>query len=297
MGFRVIRISSELFEDIFADGRTFPDREGVRVRVTKGLPAGAKIVDLSRDLYFCTNEWALTVFHPDWPDAPPGDALPEMRVEFSMEDTNPRRAWHNEDVYAALMRPPLAFSKEQVDGLTMEQARVLMAVAEPTALTSPEMSPEAATRLCAELERPRNARRMVVLPDGADVRRSVSPVTAPDWSTTAPADVLAAIDVSRKAAMDRGVSLGPDGLTSELRADCVVSADVIAKQVATEIDLRGSDAPVVLTPEQGKAFRALLDPEPPATCATCNGARFVARAVPGRLFAQSLPCPACGPML
>jgi hypothetical protein len=87
MGYRIVRMTNELFEQFFAEGYTLPTREGQRLRVTKGLPVGAKLEAVSMDLYFATGQVALKFSHPSWEDTPPDVAIPEAAVEFAMEDS------------------------------------------------------------------------------------------------------------------------------------------------------------------------------------------------------------------
>ena len=85
MGYRIVRMTGEFFEQMFAEGYTMPTREGERLRTTKGLPLGARLVSVSNQLYFTTNEIALKFSHPSWDDVPPGHAIPELRVEWAVE--------------------------------------------------------------------------------------------------------------------------------------------------------------------------------------------------------------------
>ena len=90
MGQRIVRMTGELFQELLTEGRTFPDAAGKVLKVTKGLPEGARLVGLSHDRYFTTyGQWALKFEHPSWPDGRPGDAIPELRVEFGVESPDP----------------------------------------------------------------------------------------------------------------------------------------------------------------------------------------------------------------
>jgi hypothetical protein len=55
------------------------------VRITRDLllellrlPPGTEVVDLSRDLYFAEDHFALKLRHPDFPEVPDGHAIPEV---------------------------------------------------------------------------------------------------------------------------------------------------------------------------------------------------------------------------
>lgn len=50
MGYRIVRMSRELFEGLFVEGYTLPTRDGERLRVTKGLPEGAPRRGVRRQL-------------------------------------------------------------------------------------------------------------------------------------------------------------------------------------------------------------------------------------------------------
>lgn len=80
-----MRMATELFTEIMAEGRTFPDREGRRLRILKGLPEGAKLVSMSMHAFTMTDEVALKFSHPSWDDVPPGTAIPEAPIEYTME--------------------------------------------------------------------------------------------------------------------------------------------------------------------------------------------------------------------
>lgn len=84
MGYRIVRMSRELFEELFVEGYTLPDRDGHRLRVTKGLPKGARLEAVSMELWFDLDQVALKFSHPDWSNEP-GDAIPEIQIEFLME--------------------------------------------------------------------------------------------------------------------------------------------------------------------------------------------------------------------
>lgn len=89
MGYRIVRMTGELFQALLTEGATFPTAEGRVLRVTKGLPPGAEFVELSPYLFFDTNEWALKFRHPSWPDARPGECIPELEIRFAEERPEP----------------------------------------------------------------------------------------------------------------------------------------------------------------------------------------------------------------
>src|SRR5262245_49835105 len=94
MGYRIVRISGALWEQMFSEGYTFPTRDGERIRVTKGLPEGAKLVGVAEDTdSFCGQTFLLKFSHPSWEEQEPGERIPEARVEFSAETTTEFRPW------------------------------------------------------------------------------------------------------------------------------------------------------------------------------------------------------------
>lgn len=94
MGYRIVRMSADLFEQLFTEGYTLPTAENTLIRVTKGLPEGAKLVGMSMNVYFAFGDVALKFSHPSWDGVPAGDAIPEQRVEFTMQQTTEFRSWH-----------------------------------------------------------------------------------------------------------------------------------------------------------------------------------------------------------
>lgn len=85
MGYRIVRMAQELFEQFFTEGTTFPTRDGERLRVVKGLPAGAKLVSVSMDHGFATGDIWLKFSSPIWPDHLPGSAIEIIRIEYEMD--------------------------------------------------------------------------------------------------------------------------------------------------------------------------------------------------------------------
>lgn len=92
MGYRIVRMSREMFEQMFVEGYTLPTQENQRIRVTKGLPEGSKLDAVSMDVFFDSYGIALRFSHPDWPEQP-GVRVPEAPVEFAMETTTEFRPW------------------------------------------------------------------------------------------------------------------------------------------------------------------------------------------------------------
>ncbi len=93
MGYRIVRISEEIFGLLFREGNVRPDRDGYRLRITKGLPPGAKLEAISMDVYFMSGEVALKFSHPWWEETAPDERIPEAQVEFTAETTTEFRPW------------------------------------------------------------------------------------------------------------------------------------------------------------------------------------------------------------
>lgn len=86
MGKRIVRVSGELFQMLLTEGTSYPNADGRGIRITKGLPEGAKLIGMSNDLLFVSDEWALKYEHPSWPDQPPGLAIPYLNIEVESFD-------------------------------------------------------------------------------------------------------------------------------------------------------------------------------------------------------------------
>lgn len=86
MGYRIVRMSQQLFNEIMTEGRTFPPVPGRRIRVVKGLPEGAKLEQVSMDLWMLQGDVALRYSHSSWPETAPGVAVPILDVQFVTED-------------------------------------------------------------------------------------------------------------------------------------------------------------------------------------------------------------------
>lgn len=93
MGYRIVVMSNDLFEQMFTEGYTLPTRDNMRLRVTKGLPVGAKLESVSMDALYMTGQIALKYSHPSWEDPPFGVAIPHAQIEFVMEETSEFRPW------------------------------------------------------------------------------------------------------------------------------------------------------------------------------------------------------------
>jgi len=106
MGYRIVRMSRELFEQMFVEGYTLPTRENERLRVTKGLPEGVKLVDFMADLF--DGEVLLRFSHPSWEDAPRGERIPEVQIEFAMERTTEFHQWQFDQLTDAEKAEPRA---------------------------------------------------------------------------------------------------------------------------------------------------------------------------------------------
>jgi hypothetical protein len=93
VGYRIVRMSRELFEMMFVEGYTLPTRDGYRMRVTKGLPEGARLEEVAGAGSLIGGIDVLLRFsHPSWEDTPPGEPIPELRVESTMEQIAPSAA-------------------------------------------------------------------------------------------------------------------------------------------------------------------------------------------------------------
>ena len=84
MGYRMVKMTTELFEEFFTEGWTCPSEDNTRIRCIKGLPAGAKLEAVSMDLWFDSGAVALKFSHPSW-DNQPTDAIPVISVTYSRE--------------------------------------------------------------------------------------------------------------------------------------------------------------------------------------------------------------------
>lgn len=87
MGYRIVRMTNELFQMFLTEGNRFPDRAGRSVVCTQGLPAGAKLEAVSSDLHFDAGQISLRFSHPSWPDVPSCHAIPELDIQFGSEDS------------------------------------------------------------------------------------------------------------------------------------------------------------------------------------------------------------------
>lgn len=94
MGYRIVRVSREIFREMFTEGRSFPNAANERLRITAGLPEGAQLEGIGEGRSLLINDDIVMRFsHPSWPDVPEGHAYPEQRVEFTMEATVEFRPW------------------------------------------------------------------------------------------------------------------------------------------------------------------------------------------------------------
>jgi hypothetical protein len=98
MGYRIVRMTRELFEQMFVEGYTLPTEDHQRIRVTKGLPQGAKLDAVSMDVFFDSNGIALRFSHPEWSEEPFGIRIAEERIEYRMETTTEFRQWMFNDL-------------------------------------------------------------------------------------------------------------------------------------------------------------------------------------------------------
>lgn len=100
MGYRIVRLDRTVFEQWFVEGFTLPTSDDLRIRVTKGLPEGARLDAISDQVFFNTHEIALRFYHPDWPEEP-GVAIPEARVEITLEATATFYRWRLDHITPA----------------------------------------------------------------------------------------------------------------------------------------------------------------------------------------------------
>ena len=89
MGIRIVRMNRKLLEQMFVEGYTLPTREGERLRVTAGLPAGAKLEAVLMEYGFSTNDIMLKFSHPSWDEHIAGQAILVQNVEFVLESLAP----------------------------------------------------------------------------------------------------------------------------------------------------------------------------------------------------------------
>ena len=158
MGYRIVRMSRELFEQMFVEGRTFPNADNERPRIVKGLPEGAKLDAVSMDVFFDSYGIALRFSHPDWPEEREGYRTPEAEVSFAMETTTQFRPWMFDELTDTE-------KTELRDRLNAEL---------PAVLTAPPMTPEQARELEDALRQTAFPMRYVTLPP--------APTYAPDYT-------------------------------------------------------------------------------------------------------------------
>jgi hypothetical protein len=82
-------MSHELFVELLTEGWSWPSRDGERLVCVKGLPPDARLVDISHQLHFATNDVALKFESPSWPDPQPGDAIQEIEIRHRRESAPP----------------------------------------------------------------------------------------------------------------------------------------------------------------------------------------------------------------
>jgi len=85
MGKRIVCIGNELLASFFTHGRTFPDRDGYRIRVTKGIPEDAVLEAVSNELFLVSNEVAMRFSSPSWDGPEPGHDIPQFMVQVNCE--------------------------------------------------------------------------------------------------------------------------------------------------------------------------------------------------------------------
>lgn len=91
MGYRLVKMATELFNELLTEGRRFPSRDGDTLVVVKGLPEGAKLEAVSGDARFEYDQIVLKYSHPSWPDSKRGEAIPFLPVEYKLEHKRPFR--------------------------------------------------------------------------------------------------------------------------------------------------------------------------------------------------------------
>ena len=87
MGRRIVRVSADLLNMLFEQGNEIPPRAGERIRVTLGLPAGAKLEAARVDTL--SNTLELGYSHPDWEESQAGQPIPLMDVRFGLFTDSP----------------------------------------------------------------------------------------------------------------------------------------------------------------------------------------------------------------
>lgn len=88
MGRFIVRVTSEMFMEIMTEGRTFPDRNGKRLKVVKGIPEQSRLVSVSHDAYFVFGQVALMFESPMAPPNISGSVLPEVEVRYEYVDAD-----------------------------------------------------------------------------------------------------------------------------------------------------------------------------------------------------------------
>lgn len=83
MGRAIVRLNEELFNSFLTQGNSWPTTNGESVVCVKGLPPGARIVKISMDVFFNSDEIAIIYEHPDLPEVNPGYALPTLEVAYN----------------------------------------------------------------------------------------------------------------------------------------------------------------------------------------------------------------------
>lgn len=85
MGQRIVRMTTDLFQEIMTEGWVIPNRSDESVRCVRGLPSGAQLVGVSNQFFFTTGDIALKFEHESWPEIPYGQVIPEIVIEYLRE--------------------------------------------------------------------------------------------------------------------------------------------------------------------------------------------------------------------
>ena len=87
MGQRLLRMNRDFFRDIFDAGEK-------HYRVIKdALPANTIIRDVSMHVCFSTDDIVFKIESPDWPEVPPGNAIPF--IEPILQTIDQPKSWRD----------------------------------------------------------------------------------------------------------------------------------------------------------------------------------------------------------
>lgn len=81
MGRRIIRISSDLFQELLPEGKQWTSES--ELKAIKGLPEGARLVGVSVHYYWDNDDVLLKYEHESWPENDRDQPIP--MIEFGRE--------------------------------------------------------------------------------------------------------------------------------------------------------------------------------------------------------------------